>query len=375
MYKSIFNYDKIINLSYNNWLDVMLKQKNNYEITKGYNVELDNIYKYMRKYGNAYNIFYKNINKYAFKDTVEVENFKEAEDLINNCIKFIDIFKKEIDEEFEDDMYIYKLKILKNNKLMFISPNSIFFNKNEKARIDKTNMCLTVIQLYKLINRINYYQKTIEYLCKELNIKIIGREMEIKMDERAKIINNLEVLENLEKYEYLYKFIKKNKFVLKALQLIALNNSYKSLEAKNDDLIFLSTSTYIHNYLQNIAEEIKNENTEEKVKVLSTNYIRKILLAYKILGLINIVEPTQNLIKMQNKNNLHNNSLLYFVMPLYNNSVLINADDIAKKLLDNNITTANITQKKVNEILYNIKIEKEKDNIGYILKNIDFTIN
>lgn len=376
MTKTIFIDSKnYTNVKFFDWLEVMCNKKDIYKLYNNQVDEENEIRNTLRKDSKVYQLFNKYINKYSFKNEVKVESFKDAEYLINSSIKFVDIFNKNENEKFEDELCFYnKLKIIKNNKLMFCERGQAVFNNNVLTCIDMYNKTVTIIQLYKIINNIKYYQKAIELICAELNIKIGGREMILKMNEREKAANNIAMLNDLDRYPNLKKLINKNKFLLEACQIFAINNSFASAEFdNNNNLIFLVTSTYMHNYLKNVAEQIKAED-EKEIKVLDTRYIRRIMLMFETLELIQIAEPTTALKNRENKDNKYIDSYKYYTIPFYSHKILLKAEEIAEKLRANNITASNISKAKIEKLIVGAKVEEKKEKYRDEFY-FDFSIN
>lgn len=360
--QTILLNNELINVSDFSYFDYLAAKNDKYSISKKYIENEEEIAKCINKYSAVYKIFLLDdkdsfFNNYSIDK--EFNTFKEAEETINNLIHFSYIFNKQINQEFEHDFCKkYKLKIIKNNKLMFVSENKVIFDNNNKVKeFDYYNITLSFINIFQIVNQIRCYEQAIEIICQHLNCNIVGDEMTLKIEERRKIDNNIAAIHKIEKYTYLTNLIKRYKHVLLSLHSIALYNSIKSCEHnQNDDLIFLCTSSYL---IENLKRETNNTNKKEKV--YSDSYIRRILILFNTLDLITIEEATENQ-KESAKQSLKAHEYKYYIIKEYTLEHLIKAESIAKILVQNKITASNITENKVNKVLYNITSETKKSN-------------
>ena len=371
--ETIFLNSKKINISDFDFFDLCIAKDDVYSLYNKYSSDEKEIYNYLIKDSKVFILFNKYMNKYA-KDKIVVKNFEEAEEYINGMIRLQSMFPQPINSIFTDNFcFHYKLTITKDNRLMFVERNTPIFNNNDISGYDFKNKMLAVIQLFKMVNKIKNYERAVELLCSELNIEILGEEMMIKNNERNKIANNLGMLSDLDRYPHLKKMIKKNKFVLEAINLIGINNTFSNSEhTTNNDMIVLCTSNYLSEYLNMVAEQIKEENQNDKSKTLSEAYLRRLMILYTGLGLIKTTNPTEKLLRREKKNSIKTKSYKYYTITELNHQTLLKADELAEKFLENGITAANVTNSKINYILTGKKenvCEKNNDKFFY-----DFSI-
>ncbi|OUQ15020.1 hypothetical protein B5E87_00165 [Massilimicrobiota sp. An142] len=369
--------NKEINLKHKEWLILMKNSGNINEIVKSQIFDEEILSEQLNNNSSIFKLFNHNISNYRYKNKLKIESFEEAEKLINRLISFSDIFGVKVNEDFRNMFYVSgTMRVLRNNKLMFHFSERLIFNEGKKYEFDHKNITCTVIQLFKVVNNIRFYQKAIELLCEELNIEIVGMEMRIKMRERKKIINNISKIKEIDRYRHLSQMIKKNMFVFEQIQMLALDNSYKNSFNNNGNIIILLTSSYIHNLLKKINESItqeEGENFKTKTKVLSQAYIRRLMVTYQVLGLINIVDnPPEQLRKMENKNNKFSKDMKYYIIQELTNAKLKEADILAKKLLDNGVRVSNITKDKINLALEGKMLDVKEEDIDDII--MDFSI-
>ena len=374
MKQIILEDGSVLNVKFSEWLNVMKNTDDVKSMYTSYMKEEKEIYHKINKNSVIFGIFKSHMYKFAFKETQLIDSFKKAEELINQHIDFKRIFNKCYEKEFTDDFYPSdSLIILKNNKLMFNSTKKLIFNKGQKYRYDGYNSSVTIIQMFKIINQIKYYQNAIETLCEILNIQIIGKEMLIKINERNKITFNISALKMVNNYKFLNHYIGNNIFVLESIQILALENSLKNKEINTSgELVLLITSSYVRRYLLDLVEAAKYENISQldnNIKVLSEGYIRRLIIAYQTLGLIKLVEnPPKELMRRQDKGNNYSKDYKYYVVEKLTPKILIEADKIAEKLLHNGIRPYNISKDKIDKALYN-KVNKN-DNV-FSLKDIE----
>lgn len=371
--ETIFLNSKKINISDFDFFDLCIAKDDVYSLYNKYSSDEKEIYNYLIKDSKVFILFNKYMSKYA-KDKIVVKNFEEAEEYINGMVRLQSMFPYPINSIFTDSFcFHYKLIITKDNRLMFVERNTPIFNNNEISGFDFKNKIFTVIQLFKMVNKIKNYERAVELLCSELNIEIMGEEMMIKNNERNKIANNLGMLSDLDRYPNLNKMIKKNKFVLEAINLIGINNTFSNSEhTSNNDMIVLCTSNYLSEYLNMVAEQIKEENQNDKSKTLSEAYLRRLMILYTGLGLIKTTNPTEKLLRREKKNSIKTKSYKYYTITELNHQTLLKADELAEKFLENGITAANVTNSKINYILTGKKenvCEKNNDKFFY-----DFSI-
>ena len=371
--ETIFLNSKKINISDFDFFDLCIAKDDVYSLYNKYSSDEKEIYNYLIKDSKVFDLLNKYMNKYA-KDKIVVKNFEEAEEYINGMIRLQSMFPYSVNAIFTDNFcFHYKLVITQDNRLMFVERNTAIFNNNEISGFDFKNKMFTVIQLFKMINKIKNYERAIELLCNELNIEIMGEEMMIKNNERNKIANNLGMLSDLDRYPNLNKMIKKNKFVLEAINLIGINNTFSNSEhTTNNDMIVLCTSNYLSEYLNMVAEQIKEENQNDKSKTLSEAYLRRLMILYTGLGLIKTTNPTEKLLRREKKNSIKTKSYKYYTITELNHQTLLKADELAEKFLENGITAANVTNSKINYILTGKKenvCERNNDKFFY-----DFSI-
>lgn len=371
--ETIFLNSKKINISDFDFFDLCIAKDDVYSLYNKYSSDEKEIYNYLIKDSKVFILFNKYMNKYA-KDKIVVKNFEEAEEYINGMVQLQSMFPYPINSIFTDNFcFHYKLIITKDNRLMFVERNTAIFNNDEISGFDFKNKMFTVIQLFKMVNKIKNYERAVELLCSELNIEIMGEEMMIKNNERNKIANNLGMLSDLDRYPHLKKMIKKNKFVIEAINLIGINNTFSNSEhTTNNDMIVLCTSNYLSEYLNMIAEQIKEENQNDKSKTLSEAYLRRLMILYTGLGLIKTTNPTEKLLRREKKNSIKTKSYKYYTITELNHQSLLKADELAEKFLENGITAANVTNSKINYILTGKKenvCEKNNDKFFY-----DFSI-
>ena len=371
--ETIFLNSKKINISDFDFFDLCIAKDDVYSLYNKYSSDEKEIYNYLIKDSKVFILFNKYMSKYA-KDKIVVKNFEEAEEYINGMVRLQSMFPYPINSIFTDSFcFHYKLIITKDNRLMFVERNTPIFNNNEISGFDFKNKIFTVIQLFKMVNKIKNYERAVELLCSELNIEIMGEEMMIKNNERNKIANNLGMLSDLDRYPNLNKMIKKNKFVLEAINLIGINNTFSNSEhTSNNDMIVLCTSNYLSEYLNMVAEQIKEENQNDKSKTLSEAYLRRLMILYTGLGLIKTTNPTEKLLRREKKNSIKTKSYKYYTITELNHQTLLKADELAEKFLENGITAANVTNSKINYILTGKKenvYEKNNDKFFY-----DFSI-
>lgn len=326
-----------------------------------------------------YKLFNMNLRSVVDAKGIKVDNFSNAEAILNMIVDFAKIFDVEPNKEFENDlMEGYILKISNSNKLVILREYKYDYISKNIGLIDK----LTPVRLYMLINNYTCKELAIEKMADELGVTIDGPEMLLKINERLKYGDNILTLDSLDRYNNLYRIIKDNLFILQQIQIFGLNVTnkiHKTIKVGDRDMIpFFLTSSYIHKNLEIIAEQIIEKEEGKKIRIVSEGHIRRVMVLLENLGLLQKVEVDDDFYNCIDKTNIHYKKIKFYVVPKYSHDVLKEADKRAKKFMENDIFAGNITNKKCQEILFgdkeNKESEKEKEYLDLENLNIDFTI-
>lgn len=251
-------------------------------------------------------------------------------------LKKNNFFKYKLNEEFGCVFF--------DNNMAWISkdPSSDeirYFSKNQET---KEFFYLDIINVVEIL-----YDCSFAYgFLKAMKIlKIATREEEWKEVEKEKYRHNIEVTEFAElkmqvEYPLLYRFIKKQLPILDRLNNIGQARIVTMKESVEGDAIFFSSYSYIAKYLG-----------------LSKQYIEKCINIFALIELI-IIVPEEKIPKhLLNRANAEaqkrgwTNKITFYTIPLWNNTILKNAQHMAMKLRFNKISTDSISLEKVEEVL------------------------
>lgn len=326
----------------------------------------------------VYKLFNMNLRSVVDAKGIKVDNFKNAEEMLNMVVDFVKIFNVEPNKEFQNDLFKgYILKISNSNKLVILREYEYAYISKNIGLIDK----LTPVRLYMLINNYTNLEMAVEKMSDELGVTIDGPEMLMKINERLKYGDNILTLDNLDRYNNLYRIVKDNLFILQQIQIFGLNVTnkiHKTIKVNDRDMIpFFLTSSYIHKNLEIIAEQIIEKEEGKKIRIASEGHIRRVMVLFQNLGLLQKVEVDDDFYNCIDKTNIHYKKIKFYVVPKYSHNVLKEADKRAKKLMEHDIFAGNITNKKCQEILFGKeedKESKEKEYLDLENLNIDFTI-
>lgn len=309
-----------------------------------------------------------------------VDNFSNAEAILNMLVDFAEIFNVEPNKEFKNDLFKnYILKVSKTNKLIILY-NITYGDTGTKTCKEDT---LTPVRLYMLVNNYTNKEMAIEKMMDELGMKVEGPEMLLKNNERLKYGTNLVEIININRYANLYRILKDNLFILQQIQLFGLNTTYKmhaSIRRFDRDMIpLLLTSSYLRENIKVVADQIIVKQEGKEIKIVSEGHIRKIMVLLQNLGLIEHIEDIDPMFyNCVDKTNIYYKKIKFYAVPLYSNDILKEADKRAKMLMENDIFAGNITNKKCQEILFakekDEESEKEKEYLDLENLDIDFTI-
>lgn len=232
-----------------------------------------------------------------------------------------------------------------------------YFSKNTET---KEFFYLDIINIIEILYDCSFaygFLKTMKIL------NIATREEEWKEVEREKYRHNIEVTEFAElkmqvEYPLLYCLIKKQLPILDRLNNIGQARIVTMEESVEGDAIFFSSYNYIAKYLS-----------------LSKSYIEKCINIFVLLELI-IKVPEEKIPKyLLNRANEEAqkrgwNKINFYTIPLWNNTVLRNAENMARKLRFSKISTSSISIKKVREVfgeeIVNKVYENTKENVEKI---------
>ena len=325
-----------------------------------------------------YKLFNMNLRSVVNAKRMAVDNFENAETMLNMMVDFSKIFGIEPNKEFQNNLLKgYILKVSNSNKLVILREYVYDYISKNIGLIDK----LTPVRLYMLINNYTCKEMAIEKMSDELGIYIDGPEMLTKMNERLKYGDNILTLDNLDRYSNLYRIIKDNLFILQQIQIFGLNVTnkiHKTIKVNDRDMIpFFLTSSYIHKNLEIIAEQIIEKEEGKKIRIASEGHIRRVMVLFQNLGLLQKVEVDDEFYSCIDKTNIHYKKIKFYVVPKYSHEILKEADQRAKKLMEHDVFAGNITNKKCQEILLGKEEDKEPKEKEYLdLENldIDFTI-
>lgn len=363
-----------------NQIRELIEDNNNNEFLAYFKEKDAEIRKMLNNESEIYKLFNMNLRSVVDVKGMVVDNFENAETMLNMIVNFSKIFDVEPNKEFENDLFKgYILKISNTNKLVILREIKYDYISKNIAMVDK----LTPVRLYMLINNYTCKEMAIEKMSDELGVYIDGPEMLLKINERLKYGDNILTLDNLYRYSNLYRIIKDNLFILQQIQIFGLNVTnkiHKTIKFGDRDMIpFFLTSSYINKNLENIVEQIIEKEEGKKFKVASEGHIRRVMVLFQNLGLLHKVENIDDdFYSCIDKTNIHYKKIKFYVVPKYSHEILKEADKRAKKLMENDVFAGNVTNKKCQEILFGDKEEseepKEKEYLDLENLDIDFTI-
>lgn len=289
-----------------------------------------------RKINSINNIISQNAEKTTINTNMEALMY----------LKKNNFFKYELNKEFKCVFF--------DNNMAWASkdPNSgevRYFSKNPET---KEFFYLDIINIVEIIYDCSFaygFLKTMKIL------NIATREEEWKEVEREKYRHNIEVTEFAElkmqvEYPLLYLLIKKQLPILDRLNNIGQARIVTMEESVEGDAIFFSSYAYIAKYLG-----------------LSKQYIEKSINIFVLLELIVKVPESKVPKHLLNRANEEAqkrcwNKINFYTIPLWNNTVLRNAENMARKLRFNKISTSSISIKKVREVFGEEMVNKVYEN-------------
>lgn len=297
-----------------------------------------------------------------------VDNFENAKIMLNFEVDFCKVFKKENNVFFDDDLIEgCRFKISKSNKLIILKDYVYGDIGTKTALIDM----LTPLRLYMLATGYRNQEQAIEHMAEEMGVIIDGKEIKVKIQERIKYQDNMTAIKNLKSYPNLHKILKDNLLILQEIQNYGLNATYKThktIVKNGEEMIpFFLTSTYLKENIKNIAKQ----NTE--IKTVGDSHIRKVIIMLENLGLVEQIIKNDDLESNLDKSNKYYKSIKFYTVPLYSHELLKKADTKAEKLIKNNISIGNVTNKKCKQILSGTQIQTKKEIIDFNAFKIDFT--
>lgn len=316
----------------------------------------------------VYKLFNTHLSVLADVEPIVVDNFENAKIMLNIAVDFCKVFKKENNTFFLSDLIKgCRFKISKSNKLIILKDYVYGDIGTKTALID----ILTPLRLYMLAKGYRNQEFAIEKMAEEIGMIIDGQEMGAKTKERIKFKENIVTIENLKIYKNLYRLLKNNLLIVQEIQNYGLNATYKTHKTivKNgvEMIPFFLTSTYLKENIENIAKQ----NTE--IKTVGDSHIRKVIIMLENLGLVEQIIKNDDLESNLDKSNKYYKSIKFYTVPLYSHELLKKADTKAEKLIKNNISVGNVTNKKCKQILSGTQIQTKKEIIDFNAFKIDFT--
>jgi predicted amino acid-binding ACT domain protein len=277
--------------------------------------------------------------------------------------EYFNIFFKDIATGLNRSAYVNEVKMSDENGRnyygyrLFLKSKKRYIEIDKFSKVDEYEVSFTLIDLYKTIYKIGYYQ-TVEELSKMLNMSIICKEAKYRTEQKVKYADNMITLtERIKDFPTLNRYIGKNSTVLEQLNKKALESLLTTEESYNRKSVFFCSVRHMEDRLKKIAMEITEGDKE--FKTLSYGYINKLFMLYRVLGLLEVVSPENIPPKfihlmpeksLEAKLNKHYDTYFYAI-PTYNSVILGKAERIAKKLAKANFTIENISRETITNIL------------------------
>lgn len=243
-----------------------------------------------------------------------------------------------------------------------------YFSKNPKTN---KSFGLNIFDLIELRENIEVgtsisFKNARRILARDLNITYKEREWEHLQEE--KYINNIKKIERAfidmkRDYPNLYKLAENYLHILEHLNAWAMANIGEKRETINGEAVFFCS-------LRHAEEFIKRDHS----------VISKAINLFTVLGLINKVHPekvSEDMLSVareiskkskQTANSSKNVELVnFYSIPLYNAELLMNAEKIGFKLIENKITNASrINKKEIEKIFGKVFAKKAYPKIETI---------
>lgn len=300
-------------------------------------------------------MYRENLFKYCAIDSKPNKKFKLDECCGVDFISFIVYEETEKNKKMEEykaryNFFEFEEKIFRREDMLIVE----LINKKETFAFLRYNVSKKKYYLYVTdnpdANNFEYY--TVLDIAEFYSIfaqcdlveakKSILNAMELNVKElqvTKKILeDNLQIMDSdISQYAYLNKLVKvNNKRVLKEIIYISLEEMY-SLKIENGKYYVLSA-------YQNIAERTGISKTNVN------NYIN-MFLAFELIERIGYKNKI-------NKSRANRNDTSLFNIRKFDGDILKNADLIAKKFIDNNITPSKVTYKELQKIFSEEKLTK-----------------
>ncbi|MFL0163963.1 hypothetical protein [Candidatus Clostridium helianthi] len=220
-------------------------------------------------------------------------------------------------------------------------------------KIEEFEISLNFIDIYGAMFKKNYYE-AMEELAKMLGIEINNKDTKYRREQKVKFANNILYLSNVgDTYPNVSQLISRNLFVLKEMNLKALESTLTSKESYDKQAVFFCSTRHMEARLKDIAEQIIEE--EQKIKTLSYNYIARLFVLYRVLGLLVVVNPENVPQRMTNlmPQKAHEDfyDTYFYIIPEYDSIIFAKAERIAKKIIKGGITLENISRIEIEKVM------------------------
>ena len=249
-----------------------------------------------------------------------------------------------IEENVALGMWIYRASLYTAKLKSYMASDrrtkkQLYFLKSNKELNDNSySIYFDIVEIYEICLKCNNHYSAIKELCKLVNIQI-----EYEINQENKYENNLKLLKETsllkEKYPVLYDCLKYHFKLLETINIEGqgyVNYSYKSYKGEN---IFAFSNKIIG------LKAVNAESIENKSKSVKGTVNPKITL-YCLLGLLQKI-PFENLPKKYRFKAIgYNNEENSYIIPLYTEEILIEAENRVRKLKEAKIKPTKINSEK-----------------------------
>ncbi|MZK49028.1 hypothetical protein [Clostridium beijerinckii] len=253
--------------------------------------------------------------------------------------------------------YINSIKVEDTNGRKYVA-YKMFIETDKRSiigtdKIEEFEISLNLIDIYRAMFKKNYYE-AMEELATMLGIDINNKDTKYRREQKVKFANNILLLSNIaDMYSNVSQLIDRNIFVLKEMNLKAIESTLTSKESYNKQAVFFCSTRHMEARLKEVAEQIIEE--EQKIKTLSYNYIARLFILYRVLGLLVVVNPEnvpQRMINlMPQKADKDYYDTYFYIIPEYDSITFAKAERIAKKLIKGGITLENISRIEIEKVM------------------------
>lgn len=248
----------------------------------------------------------------------------------------------------KDASYYINYTIPKDYEAYVLYNNNGYRYYLNTTRNDKTKLVenidnyekpsFTLINLIQIFYKLSFFE-SINYICKKVGITILCKEKEIK-----KVTKNNLLLTSGE-FPEIYKLLDNYYYILELFYNRSIDLSFNDIRYDNN-LVFYYPVRKIKTDIFYLYPPTVTP------KRISIGYISSVVRVFNLLGLISIID-LESLSKdfQYNKIDKLHFDINAYCVPILNRKILSRAENIAKKINDNNLNIAKLNRQKYQKAL------------------------